>query len=308
MSNLLSNIKVCILRIYVFFIDMLPKYSSSQKFWNKNIVDSPKNGFSSLEKSLNHLNWRNTQYINSISLMNYQSFNKKVILEYGCGPGNDLINMNILSEPKKIFAYDVSTKAINLARKRTKLHNLDINFILGDENQTKLPLKDNSIDIINSQGVLHHIENLKYVFKEFKRILNNKGYIQVMVYNKNSLWFHLHVAYEMKLKKKLWKNKSLENIFKKTTDGFRCPVAKCYTSFEFISLCKENGFNCSLIGVSTSLFEMRRINLIWEALQNKNLNNESRNFLRKIEFASNGEPMFNKQVAGINSYYKLTLI
>ena len=308
MSNLLSNIKVCILRIYIFFIDMLPKYSSSQKFWNKNIVDSPKNGFSSLEKSLNHLNWRNTQYINSISLMNYQSFNKKIILEYGCGPGNDLINMNILSEPKKIFAYDVSTKAINLARKRTELHNLNINFILGDETQTKLPLKDNSIDIINSQGVLHHIENLKYVFKEFKRILNNEGYIQVMVYNKNSLWFHLHVAYEMKLKKKLWKNKSLESIFKKTTDGFRCPVAKCYTSLEFISLCKENGFNCSLIGVSTSLFEMRRVNLIWEALQNKNLNNESRNFLRKIEFASNGEPMFNKQVAGINSYYKLTPI
>jgi len=308
MSNLLSNIKVCILRIYVFFIDMLPKYSSSQKFWNKNIVDSPKNGFSSLEKSLNHLNWRNTQYINSISLMNYQSFNKKVILEYGCGPGNDLINMNILSKPKKIFAYDVSTKAINLARKRTELHNLNINFILGDETQTKLPLRDNSIDIINSQGVLHHIENLKYVFKEFKRVLNNKGYIQVMVYNKNSLWFHLHVAYEMKLKKKLWKNESLENIFKKTTDGFRCPVAKCYTSLEFIGLCKENGFNCSLIGVSTSLFEMRRVNLIWEALQNKNLNNESRNFLRKIEFASNGEPMFNEQVAGINSYYKLTPI
>ena len=305
MSNLLSNIKICILRIYVFFIDMLPKYSSSQKYWNKNIVDSPKNGFSSLEKSLNHLNWRNTQYINSISLMNYQSFNKKVILDYGCGPGNDLINMNFLAKPKKIFAYDVSKKAINLARKRSDLHNYNINFILGDETQTKLPLKDDSIDIINSQGVLHHIENLKYVFKEFKRILNNKGYIQVMVYNKNSIWFHLHVAYEMKLKKKLWKNQSLENIFKKTTDGFRCPVANCYTSLEFIDLCKENGFNCRLIGVSTSLLEMSKINLIWEALQNKNLNNESRNFLRKIKFASNGEPIFNKQIAGINSYYKL---
>ena len=64
-------------------------------------------------------------------------------------------------------------------------------------------------------GVLHHIENLSGVFKEFKRILKKNGFIQVMVYNRNSIWYHLHVAYEVKIKMGLWPKKSLITFFQK---------------------------------------------------------------------------------------------
>lgn len=305
MLNLYSYIKNILFKFYISLIEILPKYSSSQKYWNNNIVDNPRFGFKSEIDSLNHLNWRNSQYIKFLKKVNMTNLSDKVVLDFGCGPGNDVINACTLSKPKKMIAYDVSRTAIELAKKRANLHKINVEFILGDEKNKNIPLKSNSIDVINSMGVLHHIDRIEVTLKELKRIIKNNGYIQVMVYNKNSIWFHLHVAYEVKLKKKLWENESLDEIFRKTTDGLRCPISNCYTEREFISLCKKNGFNSTLTGVSTSLFEMTKINLLWEALRNKELNDHSRKFLENINFDKNGEPLHNGNIAGINSYYKL---
>ena len=129
-----------------------------------------------------------------------------------------------------------------------------------------------------------------------------------MVYNKDSIWYHLHVAYEIKVKRKLWPKKSLDYIFSKTVDGFKCPVAFCYSQQEFSSLCKKNGFSSELLGISTSLFEMEKLKLIWEALRHKKLNQKSRDFLESLRFAVSGEPIYKKKIAGINSYYKLKKI
>ena len=88
-----------------------------------------------------------------------------------------------------------------LARKRTKLHKLKVKFLEGSEEKLIIPSSEKSIDIIHTMGVLHHIENTNAVFREFKRVLKKDGFVQAMVYNRDSIWYHLHVAYEIKIKR-----------------------------------------------------------------------------------------------------------
>ena len=190
-----------ILKLYISFV-RLRTFKTSQSFWNENTVSSPKNGFKSIEESMEHLKWRNNQYINSEKNMYFKNTQKKIVLDYGCGPGNGLINIINTSNPKKIYAVDVSEKSIYLAKKRAKLHNLNVSFIKINENEKISSIDDNSIDVIKSDGVLHHIENIDFVLREFKRILKKNGVINLMIYNRDSLWFHLHVNYELMIKKK----------------------------------------------------------------------------------------------------------
>ena len=82
-----------------------------------------------------------------------------------------MINIINNSSPKKIYAVDVSEKSIYLAKKRAKLHNIKVSFIKINENEKIKDINDNSIDVIKSDGVLHHIDNIDFVLKEFKRIL-----------------------------------------------------------------------------------------------------------------------------------------
>ena len=134
-----------------------------------------------------------------MNILNLKQYDNKVILDFGCGPGNDIVNICSNLNQKKL-AFDVSRKAISLARKRAKLHNFNVEFLEGSEKKLIIPNSDRSIDIIHSMGVLHHIENISDVFKEFRRVLSKNGFIQAMVYNRNSIWYHLHVAYEVNKK------------------------------------------------------------------------------------------------------------
>ena len=292
-----------ILKLYISFV-RLRTFKTSQSFWNENTVSSPKNGFKSIEESMKHLKWRNNQYINSEKNMYFKNTQKKIVLDYGCGPGNGLINIINTSNPKKIYAVDVSEKSIYLAKKRTKLHNLNVSFIKINENEKIDSIDDNSIDVIKSDGVLHHIENIDFVLREFKRILKKNGVINLMIYNRDSLWFHLHVNYELMIKKKIFSNSSDEEVFKISTDGFQCPVSNCFSPSKFIEICKKNKFRTKLKNVSISLFELSKVNLINDAINSEKIKLSSKDFLKQIYFKKR-IPYFRKNIAGINAYYEL---
>ena len=253
---------------------------------------------------MDHLKWRNNQYINSEKNMYFKNTQKKIVLDYGCGPGNGLINIINTSNPKKIYAVDVSEKSIYLAKKRAKLHNLNVSFIKINENEKISSIDDNSIDVIKSDGVLHHIENIDFVLREFKRILKKNGVINLMIYNRDSLWFHLHVNYELMVKKKIFSNSSDEEVFKISTDGFQCPISNCFSPSKFIEICKKNKFRSKLKDVSISLFELSKVNLINEAIKSKKIKLSSKDFLKQIYFKKR-IPYFRKNIAGINAYYEL---
>ena len=126
------------------------------------------------EQSLNHFEWRNSQYPGYIELMPVKNYDNKVVLDYGCGPGNDLVGFSEFSNPKELIGADVSKPSLELAKKRLLLHRKDVRLLHLEEKENKILLADNSIDLIHSSGVLHHCKNLNKFKKNSKEFLNLK--------------------------------------------------------------------------------------------------------------------------------------
>ena len=90
-----------------------------------------------------------------------------------------------LFEPiiKKVryLGVDVS-KSVDVAANRFVERNLEAAFIQADLNQ--MPLPENCVDIIFSEGVLHHTDNTKKALAAVTKHLRNNGRILFYVYRK----------------------------------------------------------------------------------------------------------------------------
>jgi len=285
------------------------------KYWTHyNVTDH--HTFLSAEESLNFLDWRNKCYLYYEELMPTNNATDKVVLDYGCGPGHDLVGFSINSNPKKLIAADVSPRSLNQAGKRLKLHEKNVDFIELKTDTSEISLADQSVDIIHSSGVLHHTEKPLEILKEFRRVIKPDGCIQIMVYNYESIWVHLYVAYELMLNDGSFKNdilrklglktypQNLEETFRVTTDGAHCPISRFYKSADFISLLNQEGFKGVYKGASISLWmEMSRLSKRFAAIADRRLPKESRDFLYSISFDNNGAPLYKGLSAGIGGCY-----
>ena len=69
-----------------------------KEYWTgHNVTDH--HDFLSVEDSLDFLDWRNKCYLYYQDLMPTDQANDKVVLDYGCGPGHDLVGFSINSKP-----------------------------------------------------------------------------------------------------------------------------------------------------------------------------------------------------------------
>lgn len=96
------------------------------------------------------------------------------ILDLGCGEGSRL---NKLSGRSSMVGVDFSQTAIELAKKNYPR----INFIKAD--LEKIPLKDNSFDLVYSAFVLEHLTNPETVLHEAIRLVKNNGKIVLIAPN-----------------------------------------------------------------------------------------------------------------------------
>lgn len=298
MTNTLRRWKVA-------FIRRRESHLSAAEFWSRHHVDTPDDGFASAEVSLDHLRWRNHQYPGHTALMPVEGADNLVVVDYGCGPGNDVAGFGTQSRPSQIIAFDISPFALELAAKRAALHKINAQFEQLSETSTTLPLENESIDLIHSAGVLHHTINPQVILREFRRVLKPTGCARIMVYNRDSVWMHLHVAYEMRIVNGLYSDLTKENAFARTTDGESCPIVHCYRPSDFVKLALEAGFKAEFIGSAVSLFELKRLPMIYDALKDQRLDRESRDFLAALTFNERLWPMLGEHVAGINGYYLL---
>lgn len=53
----------------------------------------------------------------------------QVVLDYGCGPGNDVTGFLVHSDAKQVIGADVSRKALDLAARRLALHQIDLHRV-----------------------------------------------------------------------------------------------------------------------------------------------------------------------------------
>lgn len=280
---------------------------SSEGYWNSTHVDAPTAGFSSVAESLSHYRWRNAMYPGYIELMPTSGADGLNILDYGCGPGNDVIGFGHYSRPAALHAADVSTHSLALAQARAALHGISVAFHHIDEATSKVDLPDQSIDLIHCAGVLHHLPDPALALKEWQRLLRPGGRAQVMVYHKDSLWLHLHVAYDLQIRKAMYPGVTAFEAFHRTTDGEGCPIANCYSAEEFQALCDTSGFACRMSGAAMSLLELRAMSRRWDALGDKRLPDAHKDFLYTLTLNDRGWPMSNGRVAGLNACFVLTL-
>lgn len=92
------------------------------------------------------------------------------ILEYGCGPGSQAFSLSSLGA--SVTAIDLSDIAINLATKKAKEENLEIDFFV--MNAESLEFKDNTFDKVCGSGILHHLD-LEKAYSEIQRVLKKNG-------------------------------------------------------------------------------------------------------------------------------------
>lgn len=278
----------------------------SAAYWSVFMVANDE--FGSAEDSLSHFHWRNAQYPGYIDLMPVTGQDDKVVVDYGCGPGNDLVGFAVYSNPNRLIGIDVSMPALERAQHRLSLHGKPAEFTLIDEVENDIPLQSGSVDFIHTSGVLHHCANLEKVLQEFYRILRTGGELQVMVYNYQSLWLHLYTAYIQQLEMGKYRGLPVLEAFRRTTDGEDCPISLCYKPPEFVSLLAKHGFEGEFRGAAISILEMKTIDKRFDAISDQRLAKEHRDFLIDLTFNERGVPLYKGEVAGIDACYKFRKI
>ena len=108
---------------------------------------------------------------------------KDVILDAGCGLGYKAKWFADLSPKTLVLAMDYSNAVFHAEKKYNHYSNMI--FIKGDIANTKL--KNNVLDYVNCDQVLHHTENPLATMQELTRVLKRKGEFAVYVYAKKAL-------------------------------------------------------------------------------------------------------------------------
>lgn len=276
----------------------------SEEYWTQHMVSNEI--WLNKVDSLDYFHWRNQQYPGYIDLMPVNCGDDLVVMDYGCGPGNDLVGYIEFSKTTKLIGADVSKTALMKAKERVSLHNHNVEFVHLREDDNVINLPDGTIDLVHSSGVLHHVKNLGFALNEIKRVMKPGAKLQVMVYNYNSLWLHLYTAYINQLEKGLYSTETVLDAFSHLTDGPNCPISHCYRPQEFLRLVCSYGFHGKFRGSSISLTELDILSKRFIAIKNRKLDAEHRNFLSQLTFNEYGHPLYEGNVAGINACFEFT--
>lgn len=127
--------------------------------------------------------------------------NKK-ILDYGCGSG---IYAKILKRKgANVKGFDISKEMLKIAKK----NNPDIEFKQGSG--YNIPFKS-KFDIIIAPLVVHYMKNWDRMFKEMKRVLNNKG---IVIFSTGNPVYEVNKTLAIKSKK--YKVLGINSYFKES--------------------------------------------------------------------------------------------
>jgi ubiquinone/menaquinone biosynthesis C-methylase UbiE len=278
------------------------------RYWGEHTVNSEP--FKTAHESKKYLEWRSQIYPLFAEFMQiYEKHDDEVILDYGCGPGNDLVGFAINTRAKKIIGIDISEKALNLAGARLALHNIEpgrVELIHSADSVSKLPLDDKSVDYVHCAGVLQHTSSPESLLREFYRVLKPDSRACIMVYNRDSIWLHLYTAYQRIIVENAFPGMNADEAFSKNVDGTGCPLARCYRAQEFIAMCNEVGFRAEYVGgylSDTELEALRRYGS--EALHDERLAEEHKSFIRDLVTDERGFPLRNGKHVGVGGVYRL---
>lgn len=116
-----------------------------------------------------------------LSLLDKALRNKSIdkILDYGCGTGEFLEELQRIYKNKEVYGADISEKSFEYCHRR------GLNNII---NLNEVELQDNHFDLISCLDVLEHIEEDSEFLLKIKNLLRKNGIFLVTVPAYNFLW------------------------------------------------------------------------------------------------------------------------
>src|SRR5262245_40033991 len=161
-----------------------PARPDNESYWTDHNVNNHQR-VTTISESLAYFDGRNDQYPGYIDLMPVRGQDGRVVLDYGCGPGHDLVGFGHYSRPARLIGIDIAQSSLAEAKLRLDLHCIKADLIHITEADERLPLDDVSVDYLHSSGVVHHARDPHHVLREFRRVLKPGGVCRIMVYNYN---------------------------------------------------------------------------------------------------------------------------
>jgi SAM-dependent methyltransferase len=282
--------------------------SAVDDYWAEQTVNSVP--FKSARESLAYLDWRFDEYPLFRELMDlYGDHAGETVIDYGCGPGNDLVGFLEYSAAAQVIGVDVSEKALNLARHRLALHRVDparLRLIQITDADSYLPVTDCSVDHVYCEGVLQHTSSPEKILAEFYRVLRPGACSCIMVYNRHSIWRNLYTAYVKMILEGEFAGLTLDEAFARNTDGPKCPLSRNYAPESFSALCMKQGFTVEYRGGYLCAAELECLDKYGQqALADPRLSEEIVSFLRNITKDDRGFPMYRGKHAGVGGVYLL---
>jgi ubiquinone/menaquinone biosynthesis C-methylase UbiE len=123
-------------------------------------------------------------------VMGFDKFRDARLLEIGCGMGTDLLQF--ARGGACCTGIDLTPRSIEITRHRFRLYGVDGSFMISDGEH--LPFRDESFDVVYSNGVLHHTPDTAGAIREVHRVLRPGGTAKVMLYHRNSLNYWVDIV------------------------------------------------------------------------------------------------------------------
>lgn len=162
-------------------------------------------------------------------LMGFNSFAGARLLEVGCGMGTDLLQF--ARGGALCTGIDLTPRSIAITHQRFALYEQRVDLLIGDGE--RLPFANDTLDVVYSNGVLHHTRETAGAIRELHRVLKPGGIAKVMIYHKNSFnyWGEM-ILHRGLLRAELLRGHSPEDIMSRWAEysehGGR-PLVKAYS-------------------------------------------------------------------------------
>ena len=279
------------------------------EYWNRHALH--KHAFLSASESEAYLRRRNSDYPLFTELMElYVDHTGETILDYGCGPGDDLIGFLLYSNASRVIGMDISAKALGFAGHRVALHKIAsarVQLLQITDAAGLIPLDDASVNYVLCGGVLHHSSHPAEILREFNRVLKPGGRACLMLYNRDSVMYHVWIAYAQLIRNDAFPGLTVDDAFTRSTDGPDCPISIAYSPDRVLEMCRTAGFDAQFAGGYLSVLELEWLAKYGvEANKEPRLAAEHRAFVQALERDSRGLPTYRGKPAGIGGVYRLS--
>jgi 2-polyprenyl-3-methyl-5-hydroxy-6-metoxy-1,4-benzoquinol methylase len=280
------------------------KTLTPNEYWNKHTVSG---SFNSYEESMNNYNFVCETYHNykkhsGLSKPEVERYNDKTVLVYGCGTGVELVPILENSTPARVVAVDISDKALNICKKRIEFHKNNYLVELMRVSEDHI-FEQEEFDYVVSLGVLHHIPNMVSAFKNISNAVKKGGSMRIMLYNEDSIYFHLSIGFVRQILKNIDKRYSTQEAFRRSSEHGNCPCSYIVKP-EFVPVVAQHiGCDAKLVGMSLYKGEIEDFYRFYDlAMSDKTLSVVHKAFLNCVT----NKLLYNGNYAGLDMFWELT--